>query len=131
MSWLYPAFLIVSIVELLFEVRISRRNSTALLKEGAKEVSPRTLPAMTALYVVMYGAGLIEHYSAKRNVSIMWFAAFLALYATAKALKAWAVTSLGRYWTMKVLIVPGTQVVTSGPYRWIRHPNYISVILEI
>jgi methyltransferase len=49
----------------------------------------------------------------------------------AKALKFWAIQSLGRFWTFRVLVVPGAPLVTSGPYRYMRHPNYVAVAGEI
>lgn len=54
-----------------------------------------------------------------------------SVFVVAKILKFWAIRSLGKYWTMKVLILPGSHVVTQGPYRYIKHPNYMAVLLEI
>jgi methyltransferase len=55
----------------------------------------------------------------------------LALFGLAKALKVWAISSLGPRWTYRVLVVPGEPLVTSGPYRFIPHPNYLAVAAEI
>ncbi len=55
----------------------------------------------------------------------------LALFGLAKALKVWAISSLGSRWSYRVLVVPGEALVTSGPYRFISHPNYLAVIGEI
>ena len=128
---LFPAFLLVSIVELIFEVRLSRRNSAALVRQGALNVAPRTLPIMTALYVLMYAGTWLEYLYLRMPVSLSWFAGAGAVYIAAKLLKFWAVRSLGPYWTMKVLVLPGSKTVTTGPYRWIRHPNYVAVLMEI
>ena len=127
----YWIFLGISLVELGFEVAISRRNSAALIRKGAREIAPRILPAMTAIYVFMYPASAAEFYFLRTPVSVSWFLGFLALYIAAKALKFWAIKSLGEFWTMKVLVVPGSTVVTRGPYRYVRHPNYIAVLAEI
>lgn len=129
--FLFPAFLLLSLVELIFEVRLSRRNSAALVKQGAVEAAPATLPIMTGLYVLMYIGALAEYIYMKREIPWVWFSGFVALYLAAKALKFWAVSSLGPCWTMKVLVVPGSKAVTTGPYRWIRHPNYWAVLMEI
>lgn len=53
------------------------------------------------------------------------------LFIAAKALKWWAIAALGRFWTFRVIVVPGAQLVVGGPYRWLRHPNYIGVIGEM
>lgn len=55
----------------------------------------------------------------------------LALFGLAKALKVWAISSLGSRWTYRVLVLPGTPLITSGPYRFIPHPNYLAVVGEI
>jgi methyltransferase len=55
----------------------------------------------------------------------------LALFGVAKALKVWAISSLGPRWSYRVLVVPGEPLVTSGPYRFIPHPNYLAVVGEI
>jgi methyltransferase len=55
----------------------------------------------------------------------------LALFGVAKALKIWAISSLGWRWSYRVLVVPGEPLVTSGPYRFISHPNYLAVAGEI
>ena len=49
----------------------------------------------------------------------------------AKALKWWAILTLGRFWTFRVIVVPGATLVAGGPYRWLRHPNYVGVIGEL
>jgi methyltransferase len=55
----------------------------------------------------------------------------LAVFVLAKGLKWWAIVSLGPAWTFRVVIVPGAPLVTSGPYRWMRHPNYIAIVGEL
>jgi len=55
----------------------------------------------------------------------------LALFGLAKALKIWAISSLGSRWTYRVLVLPGEPLITSGPYRFIPHPNYLAVVGEI
>jgi methyltransferase len=60
----------------------------------------------------------------------MTFAGVSLMFA-AKALKFWAIASLGIRWSYKVLVVPGLPLVSAGPYRWFRHPNYIAVVGEL
>jgi methyltransferase len=127
----YIYFLVITALEILFETWISARNSRALLQRGAVEIAPRLLPIMALLYVVMYFGSLAESLWVPRELSISWILVFGLLYVFAKLLKFWAITSLGPYWTMRVLILPESSVVTTGPYRWIRHPNYVAVLMEI
>ena len=60
-----------------------------------------------------------------------WVVAGLVLFGWAKALKFWAMAHLGPRWTFRVLVLPGAPLVASGPYRLLRHPNYVAVIGEI
>jgi methyltransferase len=128
---LYLYFLAFTALEILGETWLSARNSRALLQRGAVEIAPLLLPLMALLYAVMYFGSLAEHLWIPRTISPSWAVVFAAVYCAAKILKFWAIASLGDYWTMRVLILPKSRVVTQGPYRWIRHPNYVAVLLEI
>lgn len=130
MHIIYPSFVLFILVESLVEAAISRKNSSALIARGAIDIAPYLLPLMVLLYVFQFAGSVFEYYKASREVSLTWLLTFGSLVLAAKALKFWAISALGSFWTMKVLIVPGSQTVTSGPYRWIRHPNYIAVVTE-
>src|SRR5262249_5163097 len=97
----------------------------------AVEVEPRILPVMIFLYVLMYPVCLLEYFFLPRPLPQWWLILFAVIFMIAKALKFWAVSALGNYWTMRVLILPESKTVIRGPYRWIRHPNYMAVLLEI
>ena len=127
----YTYFLAITALEILLETWISARNSRALLQRGAVEIGPMLLPVMALLYATMYFGSLAEYLWISKPVSIPWILVFALLFCLAKFLKFWAIASLGPYWTMRVLIMPESAVVTNGPYRWIRHPNYVAVLMEI
>jgi methyltransferase len=59
------------------------------------------------------------------------FVAGLVVFVAAKGLKYWAIATLGERWTFRVLVPPGSTLVARGPYRWIRHPNYVGVAGEL
>ena len=63
----------------------------------------------------------------QRCFNPLWFIVFLFLQGG----RVWVITSLGRYWTTRVITVPGAPLVKRGPYRWLRHPNYVVVVAEI
>jgi methyltransferase len=82
--------------------------------------------AYPAAFLVMVAEG------AWRGAPAMaWIAAGALVFAAAKALKWWAILSLGRCWTFRVIVVPGDDLVQSGPYRYVAHPNYVAVIGEL
>jgi methyltransferase len=127
----YTVFLISAALEMLCEAFFSLRNSRRLLAQGAVEVEPQILPVMILLYVLMYPACFAEYFFLRQPLQQAWVMLFAFVFVLAKALKLWAVSSLGKYWTMRVLILPQSKTVSSGPYRWIKHPNYVAVIMEI
>ena len=131
MKIFYTAFLLFAALEMLWEVSLSRKNSTRLLDRGAIEIAPGILPVMTMLYLLLFAGSYAEYVLRPKHLHTSWILSFGLMFLAAKALKIWAIASLGHYWTMRVLIVPESNVVTSGPYRWIRHPNYIAVTMEI
>lgn len=115
---------------MLLEARVSFRNERDLRARGAIEPPDDVWTVMSVVYIGAFIAMLGES---------MWgggpsrelFIAGLALWTAAKALKAWAITSLGDRWSFRVLVLPGTPLVTAGPYRWLRHPNYVAVAGEL
>lgn len=131
MHLIYPIFVLFILAESFVEAAISRRNSAALISKGAIDVAPYLLPLMVLLYVFQFAGSLFEYFTSSREITFTWLAVFGTLVLAAKALKFWAISALGSFWTMKVLVIPGSQSVSSGPYRWIRHPNYIAVVTEI
>jgi len=113
------------------ETGISMRNSSRLIRQGAIEVSPIIFRLMALLYIWMYVGSFWEWFVFRRPLSSTWISGFGLLFVAAKLLKFLAVRALGVYWTMRVLIIPGTKVVATGPYKWMRHPNYAAVLMEI
>src|SRR5438067_80925 len=128
---LYPLFLLCNALEMVFEWHVSARNSKALVRNGAIEIAPFQLPLMSLIYALMYLGSFFEFLIRRPHISALWGSGFLLFYAFAKGLKLWAVRSLGKFWTMKVLVISGSDVVRSGPYRYMRHPNYLAVLMEI
>lgn len=128
---IYTLFLTFSVILSMLEAALSGHNSRRLLQQGAIEITPRIFPLMAFLYILMYFGSLTEYLLLPKEISVGYAAAMGALFLIAKLLKAWAISSLGKYWTMKVLILPGSHAVTNGPYRYVKHPNYMAVLLEI
>lgn len=127
----YPIFLLITAAEMIGELLISVHNSKYLMAQGAIEIAPKILPMMSFLYVLMYPACLVEYFFLPKTLPVWWLALFGGIFIFAKALKFWAIATLGKFWTMRVLILPNSKAVNSGPYRLIKHPNYLAVLLEI
>lgn len=108
----------------LAELVLARRNTARLLAEGAVEHGAGHYPLIVALHAAWLLALLLR---APGPVAPVWLAAFLLLQAG----RVWVLASLGRYWTTRIITVPEAPLVRRGPYRWLRHPNYLVVALEI
>ncbi len=112
------------------EAVLSAFNAAELRKRGAVEPAGDVYRAMRWAYPVSFVAMAIEGAAwgpAPREVLL----GGLVLFGLAKALKLWAITTLGSRWSFRVLVPPGAPLVASGPYRWMNHPNYVAVIGEL
>ena len=128
---LYTGLVILAIAISLAERRISLVNERRMLREGGAEVSPWVFRLMVPVYSLIFPAAIVEHLLASRRPPFVLVAAMLILFLASKGLKLWVVLHLKGLWTMKVIVPDRLIVVTSGPYRFMRHPNYVAVMGEI
>ncbi len=111
------------------EASVSRRNETALRGRGAVEPAVDVYRTMQWAYPASFVLMAIEGAIFGPAIGVPTIAGALLMVAS-KALKFWAIASLGDRWTFRVLVVPEPLVVR-GPYAWIRHPNYVAVVGEL
>jgi methyltransferase len=127
----YLAILAAFVAERIFELWLSNRNARLAFAGGGIELGRgqyRVIVAFHALFIAACAAGAMRYApSFPPALSIV----ALAGEAAAQALRYWSVETLGRSWNTRVIVVPDIEPVTSGPYRYIRHPNYVAVALEI
>ena len=112
------------------EAILSSFNERQLRARGAIEPEGDVINAMRLAYPGAFLAMGIEGALTGPAPATVLMAG-LALFGIAKALKIWAISSLGGRWSYRVLILPGVPLVTAGPYRFIPHPNYVAVVGEI
>ena len=112
------------------EAVLSRVNETALRRQGAVEPPGDVYQVMQWAYPASFLAMALEG-AWRGPAPARMLLGGLAIFGVAKALKLWAIASLGERWSFRVLVVPGRALVASGPYRWMRHPNYLAVLGEI
>jgi methyltransferase len=117
-------------IQRLLELRLSRRHERILRARGAVERGRGHYPLMVGLHVLWLLSTLVEGLLRGPDIPVYWPVP-LALFLLAQLLRYWAILALGDYWNTRVLVVPGTKLVRRGPYRYIRHPNYAVVIVEI
>ena len=111
--------------ERLAELWLAHRNTAALLAKGAVEVAAGHYPLIVALHAVWLGALWVL--GAGAVVQPGWLALFLLLQAA----RVWVLATLGPRWTTRIIILSGAPLITTGPYRWLSHPNYVVVVAEI
>ncbi|MFJ8237772.1 isoprenylcysteine carboxyl methyltransferase family protein [Ureibacillus sp. NPDC094379] len=125
-------FIIVSFViaQRLIEVSVAKRNEKRMLRKGAYEVGASHYPIMILLHVSFFISLIIEVLLVDRPLSPIFLLLFIIFLGT-QALRIWCLSTLGEYWNTKIIILPGANVVKKGPYKYIRHPNYLVVCIEI
>ncbi|MBT2385087.1 isoprenylcysteine carboxyl methyltransferase family protein [Streptomyces sp. ISL-11] len=129
MTW-YTALVLAVAAERLAELLIARRNARWSRARGAATADGRHYPLMVALHTGLLAACPLETSLAGRPFPPVLGWVMLGMVAAAQALRWWCVQALGRQWNTRVLVVPGLPLVTGGPYRWLRHPNYVAVAAE-
>jgi methyltransferase len=127
----YLVFLALVALERLVELRISRRNAAWARERGGLEFGRGHFPAMALLHSSFFAACALEVVVLGRRFLPGLGFPMLALALAAQGLRYWAVASLGRRWNVRVIVVPGMPRVQVGPYRFLRHPNYVAVVVEI
>jgi methyltransferase len=110
----------------LAEVTWGRRNERRLLAAGGVETGASHYP----LFFLLHGAWLIAlWFWVPPDAPVNW--TFLALFGVLQAGRLWVILSLGRFWTTRVITLRGAPLIRRGPYRWLKHPNYLIVSAEI
>lgn len=125
MSW-FMAVMAFLIVQRLAELWLANRNTARLLANGAVEVG-RDHYALFVILHTSWLAVIILIAPDDPPFTPVLLAAFILLQLG----RVWVIASLGRYWTTRIISVPDAPLVRHGPYRWVRHPNYLVVVGEI
>lgn len=121
---------LVVFVLMAIEATVAARHDRALRALGAVEPAGDVYRAMQVAYPAAFLATLAEGaWRGVRPDAVVTAGA--GVFLVAKALKYWAIASLGPRWTFRVLVPPGSRRIVGGPYRWISHPNYMAVALEL
>ncbi len=114
----------------LAELRLARRNRSRLLAQGGRELFSRHYRLIVLLHAGWLVAWPLEA-SWRGGDGGAWWPLWLGVFLLAQGLRYWAIVSLGRHWNTRIVVLPGRRLTPKGPYRWLPHPNYLAVALEL
>lgn len=125
MMWLWVVLTAVA-AQRLWELWLADRNTKRLLADGAVEVGAAHYPLFILLHASWLAAiAIVTPWTMVPN---LWW---LGLYLLLQLGRLWVISTLGRFWTTRIITLPAAPLVRSGPYRFVRHPNYVVASLEI
>jgi methyltransferase len=130
MVMMYYLLILAVGAERLVELAVSKRHARWALARGGVEFGRSHYPFMVAVHTGLLAGCVLEVALADRPFvpSLGW--PMLAVVLLSQALRWWCVATLGQRWNTLVIVVPGLPLVDKGPYRWLRHPNYVAVVAE-
>jgi methyltransferase len=118
-------------VERLIELQVSRRHQRDLASCGTRKHSDPRYRWMVALHAGVLIGAAVEVIALRRPFIALLATAALLLFALATLLRWWVIRTLGIHWNTEVVDSASLGVITGGPFRWIRHPNYLGVFVEL
>jgi methyltransferase len=117
-------------LERLAELVVSKRHAAWAFSHGGVEFGQRHYVAMVVLHTALLVGAVAEVWRLDRPFVPVLGWTMLVLVAASQGLRWWCIRTLGRQWNTRVIVVPGLPLVTRGPYRVLRHPNYVAVVVE-
>jgi methyltransferase len=127
---LYTGLILAVGLERVAELVVSERHRRWSMVAGGVESGAGHYPVMVVLHTGLLAGALLEVLALHRPF-LPWLGwPMLVLVLAAQGLRWWCVATLGRQWCTRVVVVPGLSAVRAGPYRWVRHPNYVAVVVE-
>lgn len=117
-------------VERLVELIVAKRNARWAFANGGKDFGHSHYPVMVGLHTALLLGCIVEPWALHRPF-IGWLGwPMLGVAGLSQVLRWWCITTLGRRWNTRVIVLPDAPLVRLGPYRWLHHPNYVAVVAE-
>lgn len=127
----YLALLVVVALLRIYELRISRAHQQEMVARGAQRVDDPRFRWMVLVHVAVLLGAAVEVVALRRPFYPLFGSVCFALFLGANVVRWWVIHTLGQHWNVQVMNSTGMGIVTSGPFRYVRHPNYAAVFVEM
>ncbi|WP_166244528.1 isoprenylcysteine carboxyl methyltransferase family protein [Paenibacillus turpanensis] len=129
-SLFFLIVLAIVVLQRMIELRIAKSNEARVTKLGGYEAGADHYHWFFILHSIFLISVTIETAAKGFSMPVWWTVPF-AVFLSAQSLRVWCIRTLGMFWNTKIIVLPGTQPIRRGPYRLLRHPNYLVVALEL
>jgi methyltransferase len=129
-SEMFYGVIVFVIIQRVVELFIAKRNEKWIKNKGGIELGQRHYNLIVAIHILFLVSLVSEVFLLKKELISFW-QILVILFVFTQGLRIWAITSLGRFWNTKILVLPNATIKSKGPYQFLRHPNYVVVALEI
>ncbi|WP_328589276.1 isoprenylcysteine carboxyl methyltransferase family protein [Litchfieldia alkalitelluris] len=126
----FVLFVLYLVTQRMIELYIAHRNESWMKKKGAYEIGGGHYKYIVAIHTLFFVVYFFEVFIKGVQISSA-FKVILCFFVLTQLLRLWVIKSLGKYWNTKIIILPNEEIVKKGPYKYLRHPNYVIVALEL
>src|SRR5690625_1420750 len=127
MFYFYLIFSVV-ILQRILELKIAQKNERWMKARSGIEVGRKHYPLFIYLHILFF---VSLYYEVIKKELIVFQIVFFIIFVIAQIGRFWCITSLGKFWNTKIIVIPNVIMIRKGPYRWIKHPNYVIVFIEL
>ncbi|WP_036843565.1 isoprenylcysteine carboxyl methyltransferase family protein [Pontibacillus marinus] len=129
MNVIFIIIFLLIVLQRIVEVIIAKQNEKWMKNRGAIEHHSDHYKWIVLVHTLFFFSIMIEAFG-EELVLNQWKGLLLLLFVCAQAFRVWCLVSLGRYWNTKIIVLPEAELVTRGPYKFMKHPNYVVVAIE-
>lgn len=126
----FIGLVVLVLTQRLVELRIANKNTRKILAGGGREYGAGHYPFIVAIHLLWYIAWIGESLASGLHLNALW-PLWLLIFLLTEMLRYWVMKTLGPYWSMRIMVIPGQTWTRRGPYRYCAHPNYLAVTIEL
>lgn len=120
----------LAVLQRICELEIAKKNAEWMKRQGGQEVGKEHYPLIVGIHFLFFVGILVEIFLYHATPPSWWLIPFI-VFVWAQILRYWSICSLGRFWNTRIWVLPDAPIERKGPYRFMRHPNYIAVMIEL